>query len=195
VIESLGVIPTRDVAALRTGARVHLAGLVTALKEIPTRSGGRMAFLTLEDMDGTVELTVFPAAFRAAAALLRGPEPVLVRGRVDDTDKGRVILAEDIDPLDLARSGPAAATRPSPPQACRVRLRGDATSPAVVREVRDILGEHAGPIPVFLHVLLPECEVVVRASAPSVDGSARLTADLERLLGPSAILVEHGRPA
>src|SRR5207244_2286119 len=105
VTESLGVTPTGELGVRPTGARVTLLGQVAALKEIPTKSGDRMAFVTLEDMDGTVELTVFPAPFKAAAALLRSREPILVRGRVDDTEKGRVVLAEEIRPLEQAVAG------------------------------------------------------------------------------------------
>src|SRR5207237_1139077 len=88
-----------------------------------------------EDMDGTVELTVFPAPFKAAAALLRSREPILVRGRVDDTEKGRVVLAEEIRPLEQAVAG-APPGAGGPPQACRIRVGGDA-------ELRADGGPHA----------------------------------------------------
>src|SRR5262245_44463958 len=64
--------------------------------------GNRMAFFTLEDMEGTVEVTVFPEPFKTAAASLRSGEAVLVRGRVDDGDKGRVVLAEEVRLLEQA---------------------------------------------------------------------------------------------
>jgi DNA polymerase III subunit alpha len=194
VIESLGVTPAGELAARPTGARVTLLGQVAALKEIPTKSGDRMAFVTLEDMDGTVELTVFPAPFKAAAALLRGREPILVRGRVDDTDKGRVILAEEIRPLAQAVAAPPAPAG-GPPQACRISVGGDADPAAVVAGLERACAAHPGPVPVFLHVRLPEQEVVIRARGLAVDGAAELVAKVEALLGAGTILLEYGRPA
>src|SRR5205823_12154286 len=96
VIASLGVTTSADLATRSHGARVTLLGHVAALKETATKSGNRMAFVTLEDMAGTVEVTVFPEPFKVAAPYLRSREPLVVRGRVDDGDKGRVILAEDV---------------------------------------------------------------------------------------------------
>src|SRR5262249_15560698 len=50
VIESLGVTTAGDLATRSHGARVTLLGHVAALKETATKSGNRMAFITLEDM-------------------------------------------------------------------------------------------------------------------------------------------------
>src|SRR5438270_8087910 len=96
VVEPLGVTTSGDLAAKGHGSRVLLFGHANGLKETSTKGGNRMAFFTLEDMDGTVEVTVFPEPFKSAAACLRSGEAVLVRGRVDDGDKGRVVLAEDV---------------------------------------------------------------------------------------------------
>src|SRR5262247_1778035 len=125
MVESLGMTSTSEIAAKSAGARVLLFGQMAALKETATKSGSRMAFVTLEDMVGTVEVTVFPEPFKAAAEHLRGRQPVLVRGRIDDADKGRVVLADDIRPLDaaLAADGRGAAKTASEPNAVRVRVR------------------------------------------------------------------------
>jgi DNA polymerase-3 subunit alpha len=194
LVESLGITASGDLAARSTGARVLLLGQVAAMKEIPTKSGDRMAFVTLEDMDGTVEITVFPAPFKSAAVLLRGGGPILLRGRIDDTDKGRVILAEEIRPLDQTVDAPAGAAPVGPAHACRIQVRGaDAT--AVLGELRRAADAHPGPVPVFLHILLPEAEVVVRANEPTVDGSAALLAKVEAVLGPNAIRLDYARRA
>jgi DNA polymerase III subunit alpha len=196
LIEPLGITPTGDLTTRSVGARVALVGQVGAIKEIPTKSGDRMAFVTLEDMDGSVELTVFPTVFRTAGALLRGREPLLVRGRVDDTDKGRVVLAEEVRPLDdaLASSSPDASVA-GLPQSCRVRVRAVDTAGDMLGAVRRITAEHGGPVPLFLHVLLPDREVVVRARDVAVDGSRELVAKLESVLGAGAILLEYARRA
>jgi DNA polymerase-3 subunit alpha len=194
VTESLGVTPTGELGVRATGARVTLLGQVAAMKEIPTKNGDRMAFVTLEDMDGTAELTVFPAPFKAAAALLRSREPILVRGRVDDTEKGRVVLAEEIRPLEQAVAG-ALPGAGGAPQACRIRVGGDAEPGAVVGGIERACQTHPGAVPVFLHVRLPGHEVVIRATRLAVDASADLLAEVEALLGPGTIILEYGRRA
>ena len=50
------------------------------MKEITTKKGDRMAFLTLEDMKGFVEVILFPEVFKAGLTCLRSGEPIIVRG-------------------------------------------------------------------------------------------------------------------
>src|SRR6058998_2813268 len=194
VVEPLGITTSADLAAKGHGARVVLFGHAVGLKETSTKGGNRMAFFTLEDMDGAVEVTVFPEPFKAAAACLRSGEAVLVRGRVDDGDKGRVVLAEDVRLLEqaLAESG----GRPknggvSEPNACRIRLTPGEDPSAALAAVRQLCGEHPGRVPVFLHLVLGGQEVVVRTRGLSVDGSTELVTAGETLLGPGNISVDY----
>ena len=158
-----------------------------------TKSGNRMAFFTLEDMDGTVEVTVFPEPYKAAAACLSSREALLVRGRVDDGEKGRVVLADDIRPLEeaLAENGGRHRVAAGEPNACRIRLavateRGDALA-----ALRQVCAAHPGRIPLFLHLLLGSQEVVVRCRGVAVDASQELCAKVESLLGGGTITVEY----
>jgi len=193
VVESLGITTTGDLAGRSAGSRVLLFGQVAALKETATKSGNRMAFVTLEDMDGTVEVTVFPEPFKAAAEHLRGREPVLVRGRVDDSDRGRSVLAEDVRPLArvLAEQGTRSAAPAGEPNAVRIRVVAGDDATSTLGSVREACAEHPGPVPVFVHVLLPGREVVVRSRALAVDPAPPLLERLAALLGPTATVVEH----
>ena len=195
VVEPLGIMTSAALAAKGHGARVRLFGHANGLKETSTKGGNRMAFFTLEDMEGTVEVTVFPEPFKSAAACLRSGEAVLVWGRVDDGDKGRVVLAEDVRLLDQAlaesSSRPRSATGPSEPSACRIRVAPGEDPSVALAAVRRLCGEHPGRVPVFLHILLDAQEVVVRARSLTVDASRELVADGETVLGPGAISVDY----
>jgi DNA polymerase III subunit alpha len=195
VVESMGVTPTSELASRGHGARVLLLGHVAALKETATKSGNRMAFVTLEDMAGTVEVTVFPEPFKASAPFLRSREPVLVRGRIDDGDKGRVVLAEDVRLLEQSLATPglgsgARGRNGGEATACRVRVSAASVARAL-GTLQRVCEAHPGPVPLFVHVVLDTVEVVVRVRSGSVDGSADLTAEVESALGKGAILVEH----
>jgi DNA polymerase-3 subunit alpha len=194
LVESLGITSSSDLAARPSGGKVLLYGQVTNLREIPTKSGNRMAFATIEDTEGTVELTVFPEPFKAGAGYLRSRDVLLVRGKIDDTEKGRVVLAEDVRLLEHALAGNGRASQGNgggPPNACRVRVPGDGDVDALLGGLRRVCSEHAGGVPLFVHVLVPSLEVVVRAASVSVDGSAELSAKIEALLGPGTVTVEH----
>ena len=200
----LRAVSAGELATLPVASRVLLLGLVSALQENSTKSGNRMAFATLELVDGSVPLTIFPEPYRACAVALRHRGPVLVRGRIDDSDKGRVVLAEEVKPLDeptIAQVraggergtglGNGAASLESA-QTCRIRVRaGAAEAPALLASVRGICEAHPGPTPLFVHVLLDEQEVVVRAKGLSVLADDALLGKVEGVLGPGSILVEY----
>ena len=164
---------------------------MVALKETATKSGNRMAFVTLEDTEGTIEVTIFPEPFKVAAEQLRSREPLWIRGRIDDGDKGRGVLAEEVRLLEtvLGESGGAATS--GEPNAVRVRVVPGADPRATVAAVREICAAHPGRVPLFLHMVLPSEEVVVRARGVLVDASAELTERLGALLEPTAITIEY----
>jgi DNA polymerase-3 subunit alpha len=192
VAETLGVTSSAELASRGHGARVTLFGHVAAIKETATKSGNRMAFLTLEDMAGTVEVTVFPEPYKLAAAFLRSREPIIVRGRMDDSEKGRVVLAEDVRLLEqsLAAGGGSRARNGGEPSACRVQVRGQGAE-QTLDALKQLCEEHPGVVPVFVHLLLPGHEVVVRARGVAVDATGELVAKLESLLGSGAAVIEH----
>jgi DNA polymerase-3 subunit alpha len=202
VAQRIGALSAADLAARSTGARVLLLGQVSAFSESTTKSGNRMAFATLELVDGSTPLTIFPEPYRSCAGALRHKGPVIVRGRADDSDKGRVVLAEEIKPLEdamgnLAPAGPNGhgngnGQAGAVAHACRIRVRTAAESlPDLLASVKAACREHEGRTPLFLHVLLPEQEVVLRVKELAVDPASELVTKVEGLLGVGSILVEY----
>jgi DNA polymerase III subunit alpha len=197
----IGALSAADLAARSTGARVLLLGQVSAFSESTTKSGNRMAFATLELVDGSIPLTIFPEPYRSCAGALRHKGPVIVRGRADDSDKGRVVLAEEIKPLEEAMGnlapagnghGTGTGNGGASAHACRIRVSAAAESlPELLAAVKAACREHEGRTPLFLHVLLPEQEVVLRIKELAVDPAPDLVTKVEGLLGAGSILVEY----
>jgi hypothetical protein len=118
---------------------------------------------------------------------------VLVRGRTDDSDKGRVVLVDEVRPLEEPMTGNGGGPAPTHPLTCRIRV-GDGGDPgALIATVRAACEEHPGGTPVFVHVLLATQEVVIRARELRVSADAALVSRIETLLGPGSILVEYAR--
>jgi DNA polymerase-3 subunit alpha len=184
---TLGVIGTGQLAEAEDGARVLLCGLVSGLREISTKNGNRMGFVTLEDVEGSVEVTVFPEAFRQAAPHLRSGMPLLVRGRVEGTTTARKVLADDIRPLppegEHVGDGPV-------PRTCRVTIRAD-DGTALLAALRRLCEDHRGPVALVLHLDVDGREVVVRSRSLRVRPSPDFLRAVEALLGAGRVLVEN----
>ena len=68
---------------LSEGQEVKVAGMKQTMREISTRRGDRMAFLTLEDLAGSAEVIVFSDPFTEAGPILGSEGPFIVQGTVD----------------------------------------------------------------------------------------------------------------
>jgi DNA polymerase III subunit alpha len=182
----LGVVGTAQLAQVDDGARVLLCGLVTALREINTKNGNRMGFVTIEDVEGSIEVTVFPELFRQTAAHLRGGSPILVRGKVEGTPTARKLLADDVRPLPAEDERGVVAPLP---RACRVAVRsgGDADP---LQALRAICDAHRGTVPLALRLQVDGAEVDVRSRTLRVRPSAAFIEAVEGLLGPGSVTVE-----
>ncbi len=78
---------------------VTIAGLVNSFKEIMTKKGTKMAFLTLEDRDASLEVVVFSDLYQKKGSLLGADRLLLVRGQVSKEADMTKILAREISDL------------------------------------------------------------------------------------------------
>jgi DNA polymerase III alpha subunit len=91
-----GVVPAREMAG-KVGRPVRMLGQAISWKRVPVRKGARrewMKFLSLEDMTGTFEATLFPRCYRRYAEKTLTAGPYLLRGRIEE-DNGVCSLNVD----------------------------------------------------------------------------------------------------
>jgi DNA polymerase III subunit alpha len=93
-LQHLGELPDRSTAVI--------GGIVTGVKRTVTKGGSAMAFLTLEDLTGAVEVIVFPKTYEQSHFLLKRDSVVVVKGKLDISEQQVKILAERIMTLDEA---------------------------------------------------------------------------------------------
>jgi len=98
VISRIANIDTDQLRDKKSGDVVVLAGIITAKKQISTKTGQMMAFIQLEDMKGQIEVVVFPKIFEQCYQYLNIDSLIAVKGRADIKEDAKVI-AEFIKPL------------------------------------------------------------------------------------------------
>ena len=88
-------------AVVEDGARVTIGGMITPRTVKLTKNGQQMAFVTLEDMVGSVEVIVFPRDYENKKQLLNEDAKVFISGRtsIGDDPAGRLIC-EQVIPFD-----------------------------------------------------------------------------------------------
>jgi DNA polymerase-3 subunit alpha len=95
-------LPLQQLLELPDKSPVVVGGIITGVKRTVTKGGSAMAFLTVEDLTGSVEVIVFPRTYEQVHFLLKRDTVVVVRGKVDILEQQAKILAERVMPLEEA---------------------------------------------------------------------------------------------
>ncbi|MHB8913695.1 MAG: DNA polymerase III subunit alpha [Minisyncoccota bacterium] len=85
--------------APKTGTLLILPVLVSVVRSILTKSGEKMAFLTIADTTDSIEAVVFPKLFKEHAALIAPDTCLLIKGKVTVRNGEPSIAIEELKPL------------------------------------------------------------------------------------------------
>ncbi len=173
---AVGGVADRD-----DGSPVLVGGILSSVVRKVTKKGDAWALVTLEDLEGAIEVMFFPQSYQAAAVQLVEDAVVLVRGRVDRReDVPKIIASELIVPdLSIGPRGPVV-----------VSLATARCTPPVVERLKEVLGAHPGTTEVHLQLVSPGRTTVVKLDDRlRVSAGSSLFADLKALLGAACLPV------
>jgi DNA polymerase-3 subunit alpha len=183
-IRRVTVDDTTTLSTRYNGAEVKVCGLINGWKEITTKKGDRMAFLTLEDLKGFVEVILFPEVFKSALPLLGGGDPVLVRGILDLSEEQVKIKASEVLPLAEVASRAA--------KTIHLRIPIASAVPSQLTDLREIIISHPGGARVHLHLTDEKLQETVIAFGDQfrVNPSPEVQSRIENLFGSSQMTLE-----
>jgi DNA polymerase-3 subunit alpha len=183
-IRKLTTADTETLGDMANGTQVSVGGLVAEVKEIQTKKGDQMAFLSLEDMRGRVEVIIFPDLFRSARPYMTVDMPVLIRGVLDNGEERPKVKASSLVPLDEAKREKISKVH--------VRLRTPGLSKEQLLQLKEILKEHRGGCETLLHLIVPHRSEVIMTLSPElmVAPSDRMRRSVEGLFGDKSVEME-----
>ena len=85
------------------GMSVQTGGIITAVREIMTKNGQKMAFVKIEDLSGETEAILFPSSYQQTLGLWEVDRVVLMRGKISAKDRDGVLSDEIKIMVDDAR--------------------------------------------------------------------------------------------
>ena len=169
--------PIAELADLDDGAMRTIGGVVTALQRKWTKKGDLMAVLTLEDLQSSIEVMVFPRTMTDIGHLLADDAVLVVKGRVDKRDDQPKFIAMDAEVFDGVTDG-------APP--LRLKVSPARLDAGTVDELKGLLTRFPGESQVFLHI--GEEKILRLPEVFCVDTTGGLIGEARVLLGPAAIL-------
>ncbi len=161
------------------GSTVTISGLVTSVQRKITKRGDAWAMVTLEDLEGGIDVLLFPSAYQLASTLLTEDAIITVKGRLSRSKDQPELHGQEVTVPDLSDgpTGPVIISMPS--TRC--------TMP-VVEQLKDVLATHPGVTEVRLRLMTKSSTTVLKLDDRlRVSASPALYADLKALLGPHCL--------
>ncbi|MCD6138035.1 MAG: DNA polymerase III subunit alpha [Deltaproteobacteria bacterium] len=166
---------------LSDGNVVRIGGVIRECKLHNDRKGDRMAFVTLEDLGGFAEVTLFSSLYQSVGDIIKKDSAVLVEGRVTRDEKSVKILADSVIPI----------TKAEEVWTTTVHLNLDITNldREALQQLYDILQHHRGGCKVYLHLRIPRRTETIIALPDRIKLKAgnALTETVNNFLGYSAV--------
>jgi len=159
---------------------VTIGGLITQIQRKVSRRGDSWAIVTVEDLEGAVDVMFFSNSYTQHSMNLMEDRIVIIRGRVDKREEQVKIMALDlsIPDISLAPTGPLIISMDT------VRC-----TPPVVDRIKEILRSHPGKREVHLKLDDGRKSLVMKIGDDlRVTASPSLSADLKAILGPDCLV-------
>ena len=185
-LEDFHALDTEAIAALKhsTGKdEVYAGGVLTGVRSLKSKRGEMYAQAVLEDMSGSVDVLVFPEAFRRLQEKLTLEVPVLVKGgvRIEEGSNPKLTVSE-ITPLEQAQ--------PRLPRALRIHISAEHASERSVDDLHTLFRERRGEAKVLLDVERSgDFMVVMEPDGYNVLPDRTFVARVEELFGRGAVRI------
>ncbi|HHX50086.1 MAG TPA: DNA polymerase III subunit alpha, partial [Clostridia bacterium] len=174
---SLNTVQIADLEGLSEGSPVRMGGIITDLKRTITKKGDSMAYLTLEDMSGSIRVLVFPKVFSQYSSLLSNDQIILLEGRLSLNDDEQKVFAEKITVL---------TEEGGQEKGLKVSIREN--DAGYLKEIKDVVASSPGNTPLLL-VFPKQGKCLVTDQAYWVELNAFLVTELEKICGKGSIRV------
>ena len=159
----------------KDGDTVKMAGLIIKIKNTVTRkSGEKMSILKIEDLEGTIEVLVFPESYKQNSRYIQPNSAVLVSGRLSLKEESPKIIANSILPVEEAYK-----------QITKIDINIAGIRENLLHSLKEKLVQNSGQTPVYLHVDIPHrarYQILV-GDELYVQPNQSLIHDLETLIG------------
>jgi DNA polymerase-3 subunit alpha len=151
-----------------------LIGMLSSIRPVTTKNGKDMAFASLSDFKGEIDLVFFPRAWEFSRDKVLENRCVAVKGRLDKSrGKPSFQVSSALDAAKLKRKAAKLSGETAPAdntavsyQELHIRLdKATAEREENLFPLRDYLYGASGPCPVFIHVPVTETELVIRAAS------------------------------
>ena len=159
---------------------ITIAGLITAVQRKVSRQGQSWAIVTVEDLEGAIDVRFFSSTYQTHALDLIEDRIVIIRGKIDKREETPQITALELSLADINQApiGPFV-----------IKLEAERCTPPVVDRMKEILRSHPGTREVHLKIEGGVKNTILKLDdGLKITASPSLSADLKSILGPDCLV-------
>ena len=195
IIENYTSASTQTLFGHRIDSEVDVAGMITEVKNIITRKGDPMAVIGLEDLEGAIEVVIFPEAYKTAGDLVEG-RVVWIRGKVNINQNSRNRRSENGDAereerqIQADRVIDIESVREQQTSALEVTIsESDVENVEKLKRLQEIARANKGDLDLILRLISPRYgEVIARcAQKYNVAYAPQVIEQVEGLFGENSV--------
>ena len=179
-------LSTEEMAGMKSSTgkdEICAGGIITTVRVVKSKRGDFYAQGTLEDMSGSIEMLVFPEAYKRLQDKVRLEVPVLIRGgvRIEEGANPKLTVSE-ITPLEEAK--------PPLPRSLRIRIPLENATESTVDALHTLFTERKGEAKVLFDVERQgDFMVVMEAAGYNVQPDHTFIARVEQLCGRGSVRI------
>jgi DNA polymerase-3 subunit alpha len=180
ILRAAADMPISQLADVNHDQIITVGGLITQVQRKVSRQGTPWAIVTVEDLDGAVDVMFFSNSYATHGVNLVEDRIVAIRGRVDKREEQPRISALDLTLPDLNQipTGPLV-----------ISMEMSRCTPPVIERMKEILRSHPGGREVHLQLDENGKQTVLKIDEGlKVTSSPSLSADLKTVLGPDCLV-------
>ena len=180
ILRAAADMPISQLADVNHDQIITVGGLITQVQRKVSRQGTPWAIVTVEDLDGAVDVMFFSNTYATHGVNLVEDRIVAIRGRVDKREEQPRVSALDLTLPDLNQipTGPLV-----------ISMEMSRCTPPVIERMKEILRSHPGGREVHLQLDENGKKTVLKIDEGlKVTSSPSLSADLKTVLGPDCLV-------
>jgi len=175
--DSIGILEKGDKES------VSLAGVVAGIREVFTRKKEIMAYVTLEDLKGAMDVIFFPEIYKQVRDILHGDSPVFVKGTLDVAEEKVKVIAEEATLLSETEYNPFSSVH------FMIDIQQNAASEDLIETLHQLAERYKGNYNAYIHLINPPCETTIYLGEKAkLSISQELKRDADRILGEGAMI-------
>ncbi len=174
-------------SAFSDGHNVTLCGIVSQVREKVTKNNQMMAFVTIEDITGSIECLIFPKRYAQLKPCLFEDSVIVAEGRLSlREDEEPKLIVNQAQPL---MTKVATRQQEEKPKGSKLYVKLCLGKDYLLDRIKPLLAAHSGQVPVYIHIE----ETASTAIAPKslwVTPEESLLAQLKELLGAENVVLK-----